>query len=311
MIIDSSPPSLQFDPTPGKVLLIGGCGYVGSAIYELIKDKYIVDTLDVEMYGNFNNPKNIKLDFGFLDEYTLQQYETVVITAGNSSVPMCKDIYNTFDQNIIKFLNIVKEMKRVGQKLIYASSSCVYVESSDKPMEETAPLTPNDGLTLSKTILDHTLPLLDVEYYGLRFGSVNGWAPNMRTDLMINSMTLSAMKTDEVNVFNAHAHRPIISTHDLARAVLAILDCKEDKRGIYNVASFNLNIGEIGQRVADYMKVPLRDKGNSQTYDFMVSSEKFKKAFNFEFEGTVESIVQSILDKPVNKLWSKREKLFV
>lgn len=303
--------SLKFDPTPGKVLLIGGCGYVGSAIFEEIKDKYIVDTVDLEWYGNFNNPKNLKEDFGYLHEYVLQQYETVIIVAANSSVPMCKNIMSTLDNNIVKFLNVVGEMKRPGQRLIYASSSCVYVESSDKPMSEDQPLVPNDGLTLSKTILDYTLPLLDVEYYGLRFGSVNGWAPNMRTDLMINSMTLSAMKDKQVNVFNAKAHRPIVSTHDLARSVLAILDSKEDKRGIYNVASFNMNIGDVGQRVADCMGVPLVDKGTSQTYDFMVSSEKFKKTFNFEFTGTVESIVDSIVTKPINKLWTKREKNFL
>ena len=300
---------IHFGPTKNKVLIIGGCGYVGSAIYDAIpKDKYIVDTLDLEWFGNYNNPQNIRLDFGVLDEFTLQQYETVIITAANSSVPLCKDIYDTFDNNIIKFLNIVKEMKRMGQKLIYASSSCVYVDSSTKPRTEDEPLMPNDGLTLSKTILDYTLPLIDIEYYALRFGSVNGWSPNMRTDLMINSMTLSAKKDNCVKVFNAEAHRPIVSTTDLARAVIAVLECEEDRRGVYNVSSFNMNIGDVGKRVADYMKVPLIDTGKSQTYDFMISSEKFEKAFNFKFEATVESIVQSILDKPHNKLWCRRDK---
>ena len=150
------------------------------------------------------------------------------------------------------------------------------------------------------------MPLLDVEYYGLRFGSVNGWSPNMRTDLMINSMTTSALKKGEVNVFNAHAHRPIVSTFDIVRSIEAIIN-GGDNRGIYNVASFNHNIGEIGKRVADYMKVPLIDKGTSPTYDFTISSDKFKKTFNFEFESTVESIVQSILDQPFDDKWGRRD----
>jgi nucleoside-diphosphate-sugar epimerase len=153
------------------------------------------------------------------------------------------------------------------------------------------------------------MPLLEVEYYGLRFGSVNGWSPNMRTDLMINSMTLSALKNKEVNVFNAHAHRPIVSIHDLCRAVHNIVFSTSDDRGIYNVASFNLNIGEIGKRVASHLNVPLVDKGTSVTYDFMVSSEKFEQTFDFKFESTVESVVNSITQHPIIDTWSGRNSI--
>jgi nucleoside-diphosphate-sugar epimerase len=202
-------------------------------------------------------------------------------------------------------MNFTKKLKR-KQKLIYASSSCVYVESGTVPKVESEMSPPSDGLTLSKTTLDNLMPLLDVEYYGLRFGSVNGWSPNMRTDLMINSMTLSALKNKKVNVFNAHAHRPIVSTHDLCRAVDAIIN-SGDKRGIYNVASFNLNIGDVGRKVADHLNVELVDKGVSQTYDFMISSDKFKNTFNFEFESTVESIVDSITSNPISETWGRRD----
>lgn len=286
------------------ILLLGGCGYIGSAVHYYLKDKYTVDTVDLEWFGNYNNPKNIKEDFATLTSEFLDYYDVIFHTASNSSVPLCKDIYDSFDNNVIKFLALTKKLKK--QKFIYASSSCVYVESDGTPKVETELSPPTDGLTLSKTTIDNIMPLLDVEYYGLRFGSVNGWAPNMRTDLMINSMTTSALRKGEVNVFNAHAHRPIVSTQDIARSIEAIIE-SDDKRGIYNVASFNLNIGEIGKRVADYNRVPLVDKGTSLTYDFTISSEKFKKAFNFEFDSTVESIVQSILDKPYINTWGRRD----
>jgi nucleoside-diphosphate-sugar epimerase len=150
------------------------------------------------------------------------------------------------------------------------------------------------------------MPLLDIEYYGMRFGSVNGWAPNMRTDLMINSMTSSALHKKEVSVFNAHAFRPIISTFDIAQSIEAVIEAG-DKRGIYNLSSFNLNIGEIGRRVAEYLGVPLVDNGRTNTYNFTISSEKFKSTFDFDFYSSVESIVQSILDRPYNKNWGRRD----
>lgn len=288
-----------------NVLIIGGCGYIGSAVYAHLVKNHTVDTVDLEWFGNYNNPNNIKEDFANLTVDFLDKYDAIVHTASHSSVPLCKDIYASFDNNVTKFLALTQKLKK--QKLIYASSSCVYVTSDAAPKVETELSPPTDGLTLSKTTIDHIMPLLDVEYYGLRFGSVNGWAPNMRTDLMVNSMTLSAEKNWQVIVFNAHAHRPIISTNDLARAVECIIECKDDHRGIYNAASFNQNIGYVGKRVADYLHVPLIDKGVTGTYDFTISSEKLINTFGFKFEDTVESIIDSITKNPRNHNWGKRD----
>ena len=45
-----------------SVLLIGGCGYIGSRLYRHLKGKgFAVDTLDLEWRGNFVNPDNIKM----------------------------------------------------------------------------------------------------------------------------------------------------------------------------------------------------------------------------------------------------------
>lgn len=290
-----------------KILIIGGTGYIGSSLYRDLIKKHQVDTVDTEWFGNFINKNNIKKDFDLLSEEFLDEYDTILFVAANSSVPLCKNIFDAFENNVVKFFNLVKKLKK--QKFIYASSSCVYVTSDDRPKNENDLLVPLDGLTLTKTTIDHLMSLTDVEYYGLRFGSVNGWSPNMRLDLMINSMTFSSLNNKEVNVFNGYAHRPILSTNDLVRAINKIIDTEEDKRGVYNIASFNDNILEIGKKVSDYMNVPLKDNGKNFTYDFSISSQKFIDTFDFKFTDTVETIVQEILDNPHNNKWSKREKI--
>lgn len=290
-----------------KILIIGGCGYIGSALYEKLKINNKVDTIDLEWFGNFINTDNVKKDFNDIEQEYIDNYDVVILVAANSSVPLCIDVKSSFENNVIKFFNLIKKIKK--QKFIYASSSCVYVTSDNTPKIETDILSPLDGLTLTKTTIDQLMQLLDIEYYGLRFGSVNGWSPNMRLDLMINSMTMNALKSKEVNVFNSHAHRPILSTNDLCRSVSTIIESNEDKRGIYNLASVNHNIGEIGRMVANYMGVNLNDKGSNYTYDFTISSDKFIKSFNFEFQDSIESIVSDILSKPHNTNWKKRESL--
>ncbi len=291
-----------------RILIIGGCGYVGSAIFRHLdrRREHVIDTIDLEWFGNHSNKWNMCHDFDTLTSSMLSIYDVVVHTAAHSSVPLCKDIHASYENNVTKLLNLVKKMP--GKKLIYASSSCVYV-SSNVPQTEESLSAPIDGLTLSKTVLDMAMPLMDIEYYGLRFGSVNGAAPNMRSDLMINSMTYSGLVNKQVNVYNGDAMRPIVSTFDLARAVEAIIDCKEDKRGIYNVASFNENIRTIGQTVADVLEVPMVDNGNTQTYDFMVSSEKFKKAFDFEFVSNIKSIVESVITHGFDVGFSRRDSI--
>ncbi len=289
-----------------NILIIGGCGYIGSALYQKFKKPdYRVDTVDLEWFGNYINPKNIKVDFDSLYGNFLLEYDTIILTAANSSVPLCRDLHDAFENNVVKFINLVKKLRT--QKFIYASSSCVYTSMSDTPKNESTVLTPLDGMTLTKTTIDHFMSMSNVEYYGLRFGSVNGYSPNMRTDLMINSMTMSSLKDKQVVVTNSHANRPILAINDLCRGVEAIVESNEDKRGIYNMASFNVNIGEVGQRVANLMNVPLIDKGNTFTYDFQISSQKFMDAYNFKFEDTVESVVNSIVSNDINAKWQKRE----
>ena len=290
-----------------NILILGGCGYIGSALFGYLGQSNRVDTVDLEYFGNYVNQLNIRGDFGNLDSSFLDHYEVVILVAANSSVRLCENIYEAFDNNVNKFVRLVSKLS--GKKFIYASSSCVYVTHDDRAKVETDFLSPMDGLTFTKTAIDQFMPLTDVEYYGLRFGSVNGYSPNLRLDLMINAMTISALNQKQVNVFNGQAHRPILSINDLCRAVGAIVDSEQDHRGVYNVASVNHTIAEIGQKVADYMQVPLVDHGKNYTYDFTIDSGLFSKTFNFKFDDTVESIVQSILDHPVDPRWQKRESL--
>lgn len=289
-----------------KILITGGCGYIGSALENKLKSKHIITTVDLEYFGNHNNQKNIKINFDTVTTDFLEQFDVIIHVAANSSVPLCNDIYDAYENNVTKFIKLVNKLHK--QKFIYASSSCVYVTGDNKPRIETDILSPMDGLTFTKTSIDQFIPLTDVEYYGLRFGSVNGYSPNMRLDLMVNSMTISAVRENKVSVFNGDKHRPILGINDLVSSVERIIDCDKDHRGVYNLASFNDNILNIGKHVAEYFGVPVIDNGKNFTYDFTISSEKFKQTFDFEFTDSIESIIKTIIDNKFNPLWSKREK---
>jgi nucleoside-diphosphate-sugar epimerase len=147
----------------------------------------------------------------------------------------------------------------------------------------------------------------NVEYYGLRFATVNGISDNLRTDIMINAMVENAIKEKAVNLFNGKIRRPILYINDLCRAIEAVIQHDADDRGVYNLSSFNGTAESIAVGVSDALGVELKRVDQKQVeaainsklptaYDFSISPEKFCKTFNFKFEGDIGTIVKNVSD---------------
>lgn len=292
-----------------NILICGGTGYIGSELYRhlLLNCKFNVETLDLAWFGNYVNPFNKLKDYGTLKAKDIDGYDAVIIAAAHSSVAMCEaDPYGAFKNNVMNFVNMLKIIGK--KKLIYASSSCVYTGGPCPGVETQKLYSVCDNLTLTKTIIDRYAQMSDTEFYGLRFGSVNGFSFNFRDDLMINSMTLDARNKGSLVAYNTENYRPILGTRDLCRSVETILRSGKDRRGIYNVASFNNNIGKIAQTISDMLGAVVNyPKSESPGYNFTIDTTLFRDTFGFKFEDTIESIVESIAtDKtfvPRGKYW--------
>jgi nucleoside-diphosphate-sugar epimerase len=292
-----------------RVLIIGGCGYVGSELYNFLSSEYCIDTVDLEWYGNFVNEDNIVQDYSSLTKSELEQYDHIILLAAHSSVKMCEDnMTSTLKNNVLNFVELLDKLSE-KQTFIYASSSSVYGDTKERVVDETyVQFEPNNFYDLSKHEIDSYALLTDKKYFALRFGTVNGSSPNLRNDIMINAMTYNGKKNGKVFCFNPDIHRPILGIKDLCRAVKTIVDSgtSEDK-GVYNLASFNSTAREISEKVAATMGIDLEIidelpevitnvKLQTKAYDFLIDSDKFKQAFNFEFVETVETIVSSIVE---------------
>ena len=292
-----------------KILIIGGCGYVGSELYNSMKNSYEVDTVDLEWYGNHVNENNIVDDFRNLSRENLNQYDAVVLLAAHSSVKMCENnMVSVVKNNVLNFVELMEKL-RDNQTFVYASSSSVYGDTKQNIVDESyVKFTPNNYYDLSKHEIDSYANLTDKKYFSLRFGTVNGASPNLRNDIMINAMTFNALKNGKVFCFNPEIHRPILGIKDLCRAISTIIEKgTHENKGVYNLASFNSTAREISEKVASCTKVELEIidelpevvtnvKLQTKAYDFLIDSTKFKKEFDFEFKETIETIVFSILE---------------
>jgi UDP-glucose 4-epimerase len=299
-----------------NVLIIGGCGYVGSELYQFLqilkKQNQIakVDTVDLEWFGNYiGSSDNVVEDFANLSKEDLAVYDSIILLAGHSSVKMCENNLNaTFKNNVLNFISLIQKLE--NQQFIYASSSSVYGSVNRSLMDETCEeYNATNYYDLSKYEIDAYMKLFGkLEYYGLRFGTVNGPSPNLRNDVMINAMFSNASKSGEVKITNPNIRRPILGIHDLCRAIATIIvDGNPSKAGIYNLASFNSTVELIGMHVANELDAKLIIGGNTpNAYDFAISTKKFETAFNFAFQDTVRGLVNKLVKRKESMIFDDR-----
>ena len=280
-----------------KILLIGGNGYIGSRLQQSL-DVDIVDT-------NWFNDEGSGEDFKDLTSKHYDDYDTVILLAGHSSVKMSEGNLNScFNNNVRNFIDLIEKLD--GQRLIYASSSSVYGSVGGKTVNEKYyGFEPYNQYDISKHTADLYVQKSNVEYYGLRFGTVNGCSPILRTDVMINAMVNSALRDGHIKLYIKDTMRPILGINDLCRAVTSIVESDEDKRGLYNLASFNKTAEQIAYEVADVMGVEVKEyeadptqvenvKSQTKAYNFSISTLKFRKEFKFKFQDTVESLTKDL-----------------
>jgi nucleoside-diphosphate-sugar epimerase len=283
-----------------KTLIIGGNGYIGSSLYNYLKqdgvDVHCVDLCLYEPDLGFC----FKIDFRHLPITYFKDFETIVLLAGNSSVKSCEgNQISSLKNNVENFLLLLEKIK--GKRLIYASSSSVYGNTyNEVATEANRVFTPITTYDLTKQIIDYYIQLYDVEYYGLRFGTVNGYgfSKTVRQDIMINAMVKCSKETGVLNCINPEVNRPILDINDLCRAVYQIMKCNKDQRGLYNLASFNGTVLEISKAVSELCKSTILTKHEKGQllYDFKISSEEFSDRFDFTFLGTPDRIVRSLLE---------------
>jgi len=199
-----------------------------------------------------------------------------------------------FYNNVLGFKQLLEKITP-QQRLIYASSSSVYNGVAANAVdEEWNSFVLGNIYDFSKYCNDFFANYSGCDYISLRFGTVNGPSQNIRTDLIINRMVLTAMRDGRVYMANPHVHRPILAMSDLVRLIECIIR-EEPPSGTYNLASFNSTVHDIANYISSRFDVEVDFLPDTPTYDFSINVEKVKRATGFEFEGTLEKVVDELV----------------
>lgn len=298
-----------------RVLVTGGCGYIGSVLVPMLLEKgYRVRVFDKLYFGSeglkdcLDRIELIAGDVREIDPSVLEGVDHVIHLGSLSNDPTAA--FDPGANHTINFkgsVDLAALAQKMGvKKFTYASSAATYGFFVDGIATEETPVNPQSDYAKSKVDVDYQLQKLAGGRFcpvALRQATVYGYSPRMRWDLVINAFVMHAFKTGCLDVwFGGEAFRPNIHVADVAAAHIACIEADPDLvRGrIFNLVGENYKVLEMAHRTRRALKEMSLDVQIEVNYDrvdnrsYRVSGEKISRAIGFEPRWTIERGVQDI-----------------
>jgi nucleoside-diphosphate-sugar epimerase len=289
-----------------KILIAGGCGYVGTQLTKTLKERnHDVTIVDLEWFGNYTGQNTIKKDIFDLTAEELTGFDCIVFTAGLSNDPMAdyspakNFIHNAACPSYLAYI-----AKKAGvKKFIYASSCSVYGFTDNKFSTETDITITQHPYGISKLQGERgVLQIADENFkvIALRKGTVCGYSPRMRLDLVLNIMFKNAMSLGTITVNNPEIWRPILSIQDAIQAYTNAIEI-DAPSGTYNVFSDNYQIKELAEIVKNKVEkfinktIEIKTLNVHDVRNYKVSLKKAKEFLMFKPEYKSEEIVEDLI----------------
>ncbi len=291
-----------------KIFITGGAGYIGSRLVpNLLDHGYQTTVVDLLWFGNAL-PKEVEViqkDIFDINLADLEGFDRVIFLSGLSNDPMAEYspsmnfISNASGPSYLAFI-----AKRAGvRRFIYADSCSIYGYTVNQLYDEESPTTCTYPYGISKLQGEFGVMQLADENFSvicLRQGTLSGYSPRMRFDLIVNTMYMSAMTKKKITVNNPAIWRPILGLKDAVNAYLRAIQADPGISGVFNVASGNYTVGEVGDSVWSFVKehhqtdVKLVIKDLQDFRNYKVSNRKVQEILGVRFQDTIESILSDL-----------------
>jgi nucleoside-diphosphate-sugar epimerase len=300
-----------------RVLVTGGAGYIGCvAVRELLKKGYEVKVFDKLFFGKEglkdvdSRIEIVQGDIRAFDPEILRDIDAIIHLAALSNDPTAE--YNpkaNYDINTIGTEIVAKAARDAGiERFIFASSCSVYYSPhpTEELVDEETRIEPTAPYSKSKYLAEQTLLKLRNEDFKptiLRQGTVFGYSPRMRYDLVVNTFVKNAYIRGALTANNGgEMYRPLVSVGDIAKAYIACLEAPSEKIDgeIFNVLHKNYIILAL----AHWIKYVMRDKkdirvnveyGNEDnTRSYRVDNTKIKRVLGYSAEEGISPAISEM-----------------
>ncbi len=234
-----------------KVLVVGGAGYIGGGVTELL----VAEKIPFSVYDSLvYEPHYLKkVDFVCGDvrdaaklKPLLANYTHVIWLAGIVGDGACDvnpELTMEVNQKAVQWL-----AENYHGRIVFTSTCSVYGQY-DAQVDEESPVEPLSLYAKTKLAAEGFLQGENSLIFrlGTAFG-VSDTYSRPRMDLVVNYMTTSALTKGELSVFGGTQWRPLVHVKDIAQAIVHNLE--RPVRGVYNLAAQNLQIKDLAAIVS-------------------------------------------------------------
>ena len=268
-----------------KIIILGGCGYVGSVLVEkLLSKNYKLMVIDTKWFGNYlkkhKNLKIIKTDIRDLKNIKFSGYNTIIHLANIANDPASElNPSLSWEINVLSAYQLVEKAINEGIKnFIYSSSGSVYGIKKEKKVTEDLPPYPLSIYNKTKMIAERVLLSFQdkINIKIIRPATVCGMSPRMRLDVSVNLLSIQALEKKEINILGGKQKRPNIHILDLVNVFIYFTEGRV-KNGIYNAGFENLSILDIGKRIQDTIDCKIIIKKSNDLRSYNLDSTKLLK----------------------------------
>lgn len=292
-----------------KILVAGGAGYIGSRFCNELANDYDITVVDLFWFGDYlsENITRIKKDLAEIRVEDLNGFDAMIFLGGLSNDPMAQfrpDLNFNGNCSIPTYLAYI--CKQAGIKRFICASSCsVYGFTDNQTLTETDFVKPAYAYGISKLQCENGLMILEDDNFKpimFRKGTVGGFSPRMRYDLVVNTMIMSGLSKGKITVNSANLWRPLIDIRDVIQGYRLALESDLSISGVFNLSGFNYTIGELGNIVASELTargyhVDLEILHNPDIRNYKVSTEKIQSLLKYQPRYTPNDTIKEIFEK--------------
>jgi nucleoside-diphosphate-sugar epimerase len=289
-----------------KILVTGGCGYVGSVLTNtLLRKGYEVIVVDTEWFGNYlGDHENLtcykkdtrEISFSDLDGVTK------VIHLANIANDPAVDLDQTlsWEVNVLSTLQLIDKCVRTKfvKQFIFASSGSVYGVKDEPKVTEDLPLVPLSAYNKTKMVAERVLKSYeqDIQIHNIRPATVCGLSPRMRLDVAVNLLTFQALSKAKITVLGGEQTRPNIHIKDMVGVYKHFVENSGQlESGEYNAGFENISILEIAEMVKKHIPCEIEIRPTNDPRSYRQDSSKLIRS-GFTPNHNVENAILEIKD---------------
>ena len=306
-------------PEKGRTVLVtGGAGYIGSVLTgRLLERGYNVRLLDRLYWGEgpleaYSGRIEVEVaDVRDIPASALDGVDGVIHLAGLSNDPTAEyDPEANWQMNAVATEALGNACVERGiERIVFASSCSLYDGLPPGMHDETAPIHPRGAYATSKRYGEEALfGMIDKGLCPvvLRNGTVYGFSPRMRYDLVVNTFVKDALLQERLLLHGGGwMWRPLVDVRDVSDAMIAALEAPADlvKGEAFNVLHSNYQIRELAMLVAGSVQLLGRTVRLEEmaapplTRDYECSNAKLSQRLGFTpCHSVVEAVSQMLAE---------------